>query len=126
MEECAAEWKGMKANNLTNGMKYRDFSKQCMSGGEACWLRRSPPPPPAAESENPRRPQPKKPTGRTAGDDRARARLRRRVEGSQAAGKIPAGQKWPQYWSECNKRKKAEGMWLPLLTCSSLDLCPKA
>ena len=28
----------------------------------------------------------------------------------KAAGKIPAGQKWPQYWSACNKRKKAEGM----------------
>ncbi|MGA9429310.1 MAG: hypothetical protein WBF27_13085, partial [Xanthobacteraceae bacterium] len=29
---------------------------------------------------------------------------------AKAAGKIPAGQKWPQYWSECDKRKKAEGM----------------
>jgi hypothetical protein len=27
----------------------------------------------------------------------------------KAEGKIPAGQKWPQYWSACNKRKKAEG-----------------
>jgi hypothetical protein len=25
----------------------------------------------------------------------------------KAAGKIPAGQKWPQYWSACNKRLKA-------------------
>jgi hypothetical protein len=28
----------------------------------------------------------------------------------KAAGKIPAGTKWPQYWSDCNKRKKAAGM----------------
>jgi len=28
----------------------------------------------------------------------------------KAAGKIQAGMKWPQYWSACNKRKKAEGM----------------
>jgi hypothetical protein len=28
----------------------------------------------------------------------------------KAAGKIPAGMKWPKYWSECNKRKKAQGM----------------
>ena len=28
----------------------------------------------------------------------------------KAEGKVPAGQKWPQFWSECNKRKKAEGM----------------
>ncbi|MFZ1923047.1 MAG: hypothetical protein WA280_15130 [Xanthobacteraceae bacterium] len=28
---------------------------------------------------------------------------------AKAAGKT-AGQKWPQFWSACNKRKKAEGM----------------
>jgi hypothetical protein len=28
----------------------------------------------------------------------------------KAAGKIQAGMKWPQYWSECDKRKKAQGM----------------
>ena len=28
----------------------------------------------------------------------------------KAAGKIQEGMKWPQYWSACNKRKKAEGM----------------
>ena len=28
----------------------------------------------------------------------------------KAAGKIEAGMKWPQYWSACDKRKKAEGM----------------
>jgi hypothetical protein len=27
----------------------------------------------------------------------------------KAAGKVAAGTKWPQYWSACNKRKKAEG-----------------
>ena len=29
---------------------------------------------------------------------------------AKADGKVPAGQHWPQFWSECNKRKKAEGM----------------
>jgi hypothetical protein len=28
----------------------------------------------------------------------------------KAAGRIAVGMKWPHYWSECNKRKKAEGM----------------
>ncbi|WP_165498174.1 hypothetical protein [Siculibacillus lacustris] len=28
---------------------------------------------------------------------------------AKEAGKIPAGQKWPQYWSECNTRLKAAG-----------------
>ena len=31
-------------------------------------------------------------------------------QATKAAGKLPAGAKWPQYWSECNKRKKAAGM----------------
>src|SRR5438552_15591883 len=35
MKECAAEWDTMKAAKQTGGMKYRDFSKQCMSGGAA-------------------------------------------------------------------------------------------
>jgi hypothetical protein len=35
MKECAAQWKEMKAANQTGGMKYRDFTKQCMSGGAA-------------------------------------------------------------------------------------------
>ena len=33
MKECAAEWDKMKAANQTGGMKYRDFTKQCMAGG---------------------------------------------------------------------------------------------
>src|SRR5271156_3815710 len=33
MKECAAQWQEMKTNNQTEGMKYRDFSKKCMSGG---------------------------------------------------------------------------------------------
>ena len=30
LKECAAEWDKMKAANQTGGMKYRDFTKQCM------------------------------------------------------------------------------------------------
>ena len=28
---------------------------------------------------------------------------------AKAAGKIPAGQTWPKYWSACNARLKAQG-----------------
>src|SRR6266481_7956239 len=35
MKECAAEWDKMKAAKQTGGMKYRDFSKQCMAGTAA-------------------------------------------------------------------------------------------
>jgi protein-disulfide isomerase len=106
MKECAAQWQEMKAANQTNGMKYRDFSKQCMSEGAPAAA--APPPPaekPAAATEE------KKPVsaGRQAMIARERACGAEWKE-AKAAGKIAAGQKWPQYWSECNKRKKAEGM----------------
>ena len=28
---------------------------------------------------------------------------------AKAAGTVPKGQKWPQYWSACNKRLKSQG-----------------
>jgi hypothetical protein len=112
MKECAAQWREMKAANQTAGMKYRDFSKQCMSGGEAGTT-----PPPAAEkpasapAATTAETKPAKPMspGRQAMIARERA-CGAEWKADKAAGKIPAGQKWPQYWSECNKRKKAEGM----------------
>ena len=105
MKECAAQWKEVKAANQTNGMKYRDFSKQCMSEGAAPTAAAPPP------AEKPAAAEEKKPVsgGRQAMIARERACGAEWKE-AKAAGHIPAGQKWPQYWSECNKRKKAEGM----------------
>src|ERR1700758_4403625 len=48
MKECAAEWDKMKAANQTGGMKYRDFTKQCMSGAAP-----AAPPPPAPATPAP-------------------------------------------------------------------------
>ncbi|HYQ08632.1 MAG TPA: hypothetical protein VER26_16910 [Xanthobacteraceae bacterium] len=97
LKECAAQWDQMKAANQTGGMKYRDFTKQCMSGAA---------PAPAAGAATPTA------TGKTG---RQAMIARERACGAdwkadKAAGRIPAGQKWPQYWSECDKRKKAQGM----------------
>jgi hypothetical protein len=103
MKECAAQWQDMKANNQTNGMKYRDFTKQCMSEGAPAAEAPPPPPPPAAT------PAAKPSNGRQAMIARERA-CGAEWKAAKAAGQIPAGQKWPQYWSACNKRKKAEGM----------------
>ncbi len=108
MKECAAQWQEMKAANQTTGMKYRDFSKQCMSEGA-----------PAAETPPPPKPEVAAPTpaaepGAKPSGGRAAMVARMRACGAdwktaKAEGKT-GGQKWPQYWSECNKRKKAEGM----------------
>src|SRR6188768_2759482 len=51
MKECAAQWQEMKAANQTAGMKYRDFTKQCMTGEAAPAAGTAPaaPPPSAAK-----------------------------------------------------------------------------
>ena len=43
--------------------------------------------------------------GQTAAHDRQRA-CGQQWTAAKAAGKIPAGMKWPQYWSQCNTRMK--------------------
>ena len=48
MKECAAQWQEMKTNNQTEGMKYRDFSKKCMSEGAPAADNPPPPKPEAA------------------------------------------------------------------------------
>ena len=50
-----------------------------------------------------------KPSGRAAMHARQRE-CGKEWKADKAAGKIPAGMKWPQYWHECNQRKKAQGM----------------
>ena len=100
MKDCAADWKQMKATNQTGGKTYREFSKECMSGSAG---------PMAAPAAAPTAPAAAKPTsGRQAMIARERA-CGADWKADKAAGKT-AGMKWPQYWSECNKRKKAEGM----------------
>jgi hypothetical protein len=124
MKECAAQWKEMKAANQTAGVKYHDFSKQCMSG-EAAPAAGTPPaagtapaaapapaaaaPAPAATPAPAAAPAAKPSPGREAMIARERA-CGADWKADKAAGKIQAGMKWPQYWSACNKRKKAEGM----------------
>ncbi len=108
MKDCAAEWDKMKAANQTGGKTYKEFSKECMSGGATgsptTAAPAAPAPTPAAA---PAKPAPS--GGRQAMIARERA-CGADWKADKAAGKIPAGMKWPQYWSECNKRKKAAGM----------------
>ena len=116
MKECAAEWDKMKTAKQTGGMKYRDFSKQCMTGTAAAPS--APTAAPATAAPAPAAtPAPAttttKPATGSAGRQAMIARERAcgaKWKADKAAGKIQAGMKWPQYWSACDKRKKAEGM----------------
>jgi hypothetical protein len=125
MSECSAKYKAAKSAGTLNGMKWNDFRKaQCGSEASAAPAAAAAPAPapspaPAAAAPAPAAPAPaataaepgKKPVsaGRQAMVARERA-CGADWKAAKAAGKIPTGQKWPQYWSECNKRKKAEGM----------------
>lgn len=114
MKECAAEWDQMKAAKQTGGMKYRDFSKQCMAGTAAAPS--APAAAPATAAPAPAAtPAPTTAKSATGSTGRQAMIARERACGAEwkadkAAGKIQAGMKWPQYWSDCDKRKKAQGM----------------
>jgi hypothetical protein len=114
MKECAAEWDKMKAAKQTGGMKYRDFSKQCMAGTAAAAPAAPATAAPAAPAATPApATTAAKPATGSAGRQAMIARERAcgaEWKADKAAGKIQAGMKWPQYWSDCDKRKKAQGM----------------
>jgi hypothetical protein len=107
MKECSAKYKEAKAAGTLNGMKWNDFRKsQC--GAEAT-AAPAPATPPAAETKPAATEAKPASGGRQAMYARERA-CGKEWKADKAAGKIQAGMKWPQYWSACDKRKKAEGM----------------
>jgi hypothetical protein len=112
MKACADEWNAMKTANQTAGKKYRDFQKECLARSAAA--------PGAATATGPAATTPATtpaaaPTAAKGGGGRQAMVARERACGQEwkadkAANKVAAGMTWPKYWSECNKRKKAEGM----------------
>lgn len=118
MKECSAKYKEAKTAGTLNGMKWNDFRKaQCGAEAAAEPGAPPPPPPPAAAPPPPAptaaapagKPEAKGSPGRQAMYARERA-CGKEWKADKAAGKIPAGQKWPQYWHLCDERKKAQGM----------------
>jgi hypothetical protein len=132
MTECAAEWKDLKATNQTTGMKYRDFTKQCISEGAAPIPagKAAPTPPRATEAKEP---PPAHPgalppapvasgnivfppavSAKYATESKGRARMltcRDQYDANKASG-ANGGLKWIEkgggYYSECNKRLKGQ------------------
>jgi hypothetical protein len=110
-KECSAKYKEAKAAGTLNGMKWNDFRKaQCGAEAAAPAAEAPPPPKPAAAAPPPpAAPAAEKPSGgRQAEYTRMRA-CGAEWKAMKTAGTRPAGMKWPQFWSECDKRKKAEG-----------------
>jgi hypothetical protein len=118
MKECAAQWRDMKANNQTNGMKYRDFTKQCMSS-EAAPAADNPPParpeaaaPPPAAAPSGNAVFPPSVSSKYSSESAGKARMHTCLDQYNAnkASGGNGGLRWIQkgggYYSECNKRLK--------------------
>jgi hypothetical protein len=131
MKACGAEWQAAKdAKKVKPGETWKSFLAECRTRHAADNEDAVPPEPakataapakpaaapakpataakPAAAPANP--PTAEKPL--TPGQIAARERIKKcgaEWTAAKEAGKIKAGQKWPQYWSDCNKRLKAAG-----------------
>lgn len=113
MKACGARYQAAKAGKtLPAGQTWGQFLAQCRGG-----LKTTPAEAthalaptsvaaatPAAASRASHLPEARSPA-MAAMHDRQR-QCGQQWKADKAAGKIPAGQKWPQYWSACNTRMK--------------------
>jgi len=115
-KECSAKYKAAKEAGTLNGMKWNEFRKaQC--GADAAAEPAPPPPaapPPAAEKTAPM-PPPGAPAEKSGSPGRQAYLARLHACSAdwktlKASGKRPEGLHWPQFWHECDVRKKAAGM----------------
>jgi len=106
VKACQEEWRANKAANEANKITEKAYVAKCRTESAAAQPASAPTTPPAA-APKPAAAKPK--DGRQAEYARERA-CGQDWKADKAAGKVPAGMKWPQYWSECDKRKKAMGM----------------
>jgi hypothetical protein len=113
-KECSAKYQAAKAAGTLNGMKWNDFRKAQCADAAAAPAAAPPPliPPPAAAKPAAEKPAAAEKTG-SPGKQAYLARLHACSadwKAAKANGTRPAGMKWPQFWHECDQRKKAEGM----------------
>jgi hypothetical protein len=104
---CQEEWQANKAANQANKITEKAYVAKCRAEGAAAQPTPAPAAAPTAATAKSAASKPK--DGRQAEYARERA-CGQDWKADKTAGKIPAGMKWPQYWSDCNKRKKAAGM----------------
>ncbi len=139
MKECGADWQAAKtANKVKPGETWKSFLAECRktkaeedatppepkAAAPAAAAPAAAAPAAAAKPAAPAKPAvaaPATPAAAapdaaakplTPGQIAAHERIKKcgaEWQEAKAAGKIKAGQKWPQYWSECNKRLKAAG-----------------
>ncbi|MCX5496469.1 hypothetical protein OSH11_17315 [Kaistia dalseonensis] len=134
MTACSDEWGSMKAAGKTTGQTWPKFWSECAktyaaahpedaaSSAKAAATKAPkavkpveadeglPLPDPEKAASIDTTAKPKRPL--TPGQQAAIVRIKAcgaEWQANKKAGKLPAGAKWPQYWSDCNKRLKAQG-----------------
>jgi hypothetical protein len=120
---CKDEWQANKAANQAAKITEKDYVAKCRADTAAAKPAApaaAPAPAAASPAAAPAKPSAMTPaaapakTAAPATGGKAAENTRIKACGAEwkeakAAGKT-AGQKWPQFWSECDKRKKAAGM----------------
>lgn len=115
-KECEANWKSNKAEIQKSGQKKKDFMTQCRASDSSAKAdtkatsdkTAAAPAKPATTASKPAASAAEGQPGRVAMIARERA-CGADWKADKAAGRT-GDLNWPQYWSECNKRKKAQGM----------------
>lgn len=121
MKACGAEWQKLKADNQVKpGQTWKTYLAECRKAKAADAADEATPPEPTKASAAPATAAKPAATATPAAGEKAltpgQSAARERIKkcgaewtAAKEAGKIKAGQKWPQYWSDCNKRLKAAG-----------------
>ena len=118
MQACSDQWAKLKADDkVPAGQTWPKFWSQCSKDFAAAHpddedLGAPLPDPEAAAKADPKKPAVAGKREPTPGQLAAWARMRScgaDWQAKKAADKLPAGAKWPQFWSDCNKRLKAKG-----------------
>jgi hypothetical protein len=116
MRTCNAE----AASQHVSGSARRSFITECLRRhaaepaptGSSRANPPSSPPPPSRTTAAPRTQSRTAERGR-GGQDAEHSRIRtcgQEWRQAKAAGRVQQGMSWPQYWSDCDKRMKAQGM----------------
>jgi ribosomal protein L12E/L44/L45/RPP1/RPP2 len=108
MKECGAKYQAAKANNTLGGKNWAQFLAACR-GTQTAAPAAPAAPAPAAKPVAAAKPASHLPGAQSPAMQAMHDRQRKCGQmwsADKAAGKIPAGQKWPQYWSACNTKLK--------------------
>ena len=110
VKACQEEWQVNKAANQANKITEKAYVEKCRAEGGTAQSTSAPAAAPAPKASTSAPPvATKQKDARQAEYARERA-CGKDWKADKAAGKVAVGMKWPQYWSECDKRKKAMGM----------------